>query len=157
VADTGIDLYTEFYALTDALTAAGIPFAVCGGIAVAIFGFPRFTRDIDLLILPADEGRVLDVASKLGFTFESARMPMGSADIGNWDIVRVSKIAGEDFLTLDLLLVGSAIQSVWDNRGMSDFNGRRIPVVSREGLKQLKLMAGRKQDLLDIEQLGLDQ
>ena len=36
------------------------------------------------------------------------------------------------------------------------FNGRQIPVVSREGLKRLKLMAGRKQDLLDLEQLGLE-
>ena len=35
----GIDLYTEFYALTDALSAAKVPYAVCGGVAVAIHGY----------------------------------------------------------------------------------------------------------------------
>ena len=156
MADSGIDLYTEFYAITDALSAANVPFAVCGGVAVAIHGYPRFTRDIDLLILPEDEQRVLDVAAQRQFLFEGGRLPMGEADVCDWEIVRVSKIVGRDLLTLDLLLVGPSIQSVWDSRGTAAFNGREIPVVSREGLKTLKLMAGRKQDLLDLEQLGLD-
>lgn len=156
VAETGIDLYTEFYELTDALTASSVPYAVCGGIAVAIYGYPRFTRDIDLLILPEDEKRVLEIAARRNFVFDAGRMPMGQGNASEWQIVRVSKIVGPDLLTLDLLLVGPEIQSVWDSRGTSAFNGRQIPVVSREGLKSLKLMAGRKQDLLDIEQLGLD-
>lgn len=156
VADAAIDLYTEFYALTDALSAADVPYAVCGGVAVAIHGYPRFTRDIDLLILPADERRVLDVAAQRQFIFDAGRMPMGEGDAYKWEIVRVSKIVGHDLLSLDLLLVGPDIQAVWDSRGTAAFNGRKISVVSREGLKRLKLIAGRKQDLLDLEQLGLD-
>ena len=39
MSDLGIDLYTEFYALTDALSAAKVPYAVCGGVAVAIHGY----------------------------------------------------------------------------------------------------------------------
>ena len=156
MTDSGIDLYTEFYALTNALFAANVPYALCGGVAVAIHGYPRFTRDIDLLILPEDERRVLDVAEQRQFIFESGRMPRGEVNASDWEIVRVSKVVGEDLLSLDLLLVGPSIQSVWDSRGTAAFNGRQIPVVSREGLKKLKLLAGRKQDLLDIEQLGLD-
>lgn len=156
MADPGIDLYTEFYAMTDALSAANVPYAVCGGVAVAIHGYPRFTRDIDLLILPEDERRVLDVAAQRQFHFEGGRLPMGEGDVCDWEIVCVSKIVGRDLLALDLLLVGPSIQSVWDSRGTAAFNGRQIPVVSREGLKRLKLMAGRKQDLLDLEQLGLE-
>ena len=60
---------------------------------------------------------------------------------------------GKTDLALDLLLVGPSIQTVWDSRGTAAFNGRQIPVVSREGLRQLKLIAGRKQDLLDLEKL----
>ena len=156
MTDSGIDLYTEFYALTNALFAANVPYALCGGVAVAIHGYPRFTRDIDLLILPEDERRVLDVAEQRQFIFESGRMPRGEVNASDWEIVRVSKVVGEDLLSLDLLLVGPSIRSVWDSRGTAAFNGRQIPVVSREGLKKLKLLAGRKQDLLDIEQLGLD-
>lgn len=156
MADAGIDLYTEFYEQTDALTAANVPYAVCGGVAVAIYGYPRFTKDIDLLILPEDEQRVLEVAARRQFVFNAGRMPMGQDDAADWHIVHVSKVVGHDLLTLDLLLVGPEIQSVWNSRGIAAFNGREIPVVSLEGLKTLKLMAGRKQDLLDLEQMGLD-
>ena len=156
MSEPGIDLYAEFYGLTDALTVAKIPFAVCGGVAVAIHGYTRFTRDIDLLILPEDELRARAVATSLQFVFEGGRMPVGKGGVTDWEIVRVSKVIGNDLLMLDLLVVGPQIQSVWDSRGWAEFNGRKIPVVSREGLRTLKLIAGRKQDLLDLEQLGLD-
>ena len=155
MSGAGIDLYTEFYGLTDALAAAQVPFAVCGGVAVAIHGSPRFTRDIDLLILPEDEERTRAVATSLQYVFEGGRLPVGEGGITNWEIARVSKVIGSDLLMLDLLVVGPQIQSVWDSRGWAEFNGRKIPVVSREGLRTLKLIAGRKQDLLDLEQLGL--
>ncbi len=154
--DPGIDFYTEFYALTDALSAANVPYAVCGGVAVAIHGYPRFTRDIELLILPEDERRALDVAAQRQFVFEGGRLPMGQGIQSDWEIVRVSKVSGRDRLPLDFLLVGPSIQTVWDSRGIAVFHERQIPVVSREGLKHLKLIAGRKQDLLDLEQLGLE-
>lgn len=155
MTDSGIDLYTEFYALSDALTAENVPYAVCGGIAVAIHGYPRFTSDIDLLILASDANRVLEIVESRGYNLYAGRMPMGDGIGSDWEIVRVSKVAGDDLLPLDLLLVGPQIQQVWDTRIMSLVNGRNIPIVSREGLKQLKLLAGRKQDLLDLEQLGL--
>ncbi|MEK6261352.1 MAG: hypothetical protein AABP62_22355 [Planctomycetota bacterium] len=155
MAEDRVDLYDEFYGLTDALGAAGIPYAVCGGVALSIHGYTRFTKDIDLLILPADERRTLEVAAQRRFILEGGRLPMGEGDVCDWEIVRVSKVVGRDLLTLDLLLVGPSIQGVWDGRETQVFNGRQITVVSREGLKRLKLMAGRKQDLLDLEQLGL--
>lgn len=80
---------------------------------------------------------------------------MGEGEVCDWEIVRVSKVVGRDLLTLDLLLVGPSIRNVWDSREIRVFNGRQIGVVSREGMKRLKLIAGRKQDLLDLEQLGL--
>ena len=72
-----IDLYSEFFGLTDALTTAEILFTVCGGVAVAIHGYPRFTRNIDLLILTCDEHRVREISSGLGFVLEGGRMPVG--------------------------------------------------------------------------------
>ena len=44
------ELTNELFSLVDCLTAAGIDYAVCGGLAVALHGYPRATRDIDLLI-----------------------------------------------------------------------------------------------------------
>jgi hypothetical protein len=38
-----LDLYDEFASLIGALEAAGADYAVCGGLAMAIHGFPRAT------------------------------------------------------------------------------------------------------------------
>ena len=151
-----IDLYSEFFGLTDALTTAEVLFAVCGGVAVAIHGYPRFTRDIDLLIQRSDEHRVREIADRLGFVLEGGRMPVGDNPASAWEIARVSKVIGKDILALNLWLVGPAIQTVWESRLVAEFNGRLISVVSREGLRTLKLISGRKQDLIDLEQLGLE-
>lgn len=151
-----IDLYAEFFGLTDAMTQAEILFAVCGGVAVAIHGYPRFTRDIDLLIQRSDEHRVREIAYRLGFVREGGRMPVGDNPASAWEIARVSKVIGKDILALDLWLVGPDIHSAWESRHVAEFNGRMISVVSREGLRTLKRISGRKQDLLDLEQLGLE-
>lgn len=45
-----MDLRQELLKLVAALQQAGIDYAVCGGFAVAIHGYPRLTTDIDLLI-----------------------------------------------------------------------------------------------------------
>ncbi len=151
-----MDLYDEFFSLIEAFDAAGVPYAVCGGIAVAIHGFPRFTEDIDLLIHPSDEQRALQVAAARQFTLEGGRLPMGEGEDSKWEIVRVSKVVGRELLTLDLMLVAEEVQLAWDDRAVVEYAGKRISVVSRPGLKLLKQLAGRRKDQLDLEQLGLN-
>lgn len=43
------DLFRELRGVVTALDAAGIPFALCGGLAMAVHGHYRATIDIDLL------------------------------------------------------------------------------------------------------------
>ncbi len=83
-------------------------------------------------------------------------MPVEDNPASAWELARVLKVIGQDILALDLLLVGPDIQSVWESRLVAEFNGRLISVVSREGLRTLKLISGRKQDLIDLELLGLE-
>lgn len=40
----------ELIALVKAFDAAGIPYALCGGLAMAAHGWPRSTMDIDMLV-----------------------------------------------------------------------------------------------------------
>ena len=49
-----IDLYQQLGAITRAFDKAGVEYALCGGLAMAIYGFPRATIDIDFLL--PDEG-----------------------------------------------------------------------------------------------------
>ena len=46
------NLFEEFRAVVGVLSAARIPYAICGGIAMSIHAHPRATIDIDLLAPP---------------------------------------------------------------------------------------------------------
>ncbi len=48
------DLFRSIQALQKRLGAAGIPSIVIGGVAVAAWGDPRVTRDVDLKVLLAE-------------------------------------------------------------------------------------------------------
>lgn len=146
-----LDLTAEFEAVLAALAKHGIEYAVCGGMAMAIHGYPRATVDIDLLIRPEDEDRVYSAVEPLGYTFRALPMRF---DKGAMQIRRVTKIdpAG-DTLMLDLLLVTPASEDVWRDRETVEWDFGPIQVVSREGLIKLKSgrMSGIDQD--DIEKL----
>lgn len=49
-----MNLKDELLLITNTLSAARIDYALCGGVAVAVHGYPRATRDIDLLIREED-------------------------------------------------------------------------------------------------------
>jgi hypothetical protein len=49
-----VDLQEELVSLVSALDAGTVDYALIGGMAVAVWGAPRFTQHIDLLIQRAD-------------------------------------------------------------------------------------------------------
>lgn len=107
-----LDLQTEFVAVTQALHDAELDYAVCGGLAVAIHGAPRATKDIDLLVQEDDVSRVLEVLRPLGYRFKAS--PMRFPD--GMRIQRVSKVEDGELMTVDLLLVGDESESAWRSR-----------------------------------------
>jgi hypothetical protein len=147
---------TELLALIAALKAANLPFAVCGGLAMAIHGYPRATQDIDLLVREENLQNVLAAAKSAGFWIPSGRMPFRPKTPEAMEIYRVSKAAGSVLIPLDLMIVTPFLEDVWNTRVEGMLNDVRCEVVSREGLIKMKSVAGRKQDLSDIEKLSED-
>lgn len=120
---------------------------------MAIHGYPRFTRDIDMLIAEQSEPYVLRAVQPLGFQSEGGRIPLGIDANHPMDLVRISTAQGKDLLMPDLILVSSTLETVWHSRETILWNGRRLSVVSRAGLTTMKRLAGRPQDLLDVHLL----
>ena len=52
-----------------ALVRAQIRYAICGGVAVTIHGATRSTKDIDILIAPADLDKAIEAVRALGYKF----------------------------------------------------------------------------------------
>jgi hypothetical protein len=71
-------------------------------------------------------------------------------------VYRTSKICGLEFLTLDLLELTPVFEEVWQTRQFVRWKDRVIQVVSAAGLAQMKRLAARDQDLVDLKKLGYD-
>lgn len=145
-----MNLYEELRALALAFDAAGVEFALCGGLALAVHGHPRATKDIDLVVPREQVPLAKGVARACGFVLSALPMKFSSSGI---EIERVSKIVGTDVLMLDLLIANDVLAPVWQSRLRMPWGAGELPVVSREGLISMKLAAGRPQDLADLAKL----
>ncbi|HQX52040.1 MAG TPA: hypothetical protein PLR25_19130 [Planctomycetaceae bacterium] len=143
----------ELIALVTALRNANLPFAVCGGLAMAIHGHPRATQDIDIIIREENLNEVLEVAKTTGFWIPSGRMPFNAKTPMAMEIYRVSKAVGDKLIPLDLMLVSPALEEIWDGRISGSIGDAECTVVSIDGLIHMKEIAARTQDLADIEKL----
>ena len=145
-------LLQEFTNIISALNEREIDYAVCGGWAMAILGFPRATVDIDLLILSENLTDVWKIAESFGYDVEG--LPLHFHD-GAIEIRRISKVDKEIKLlfTIDFLLVTEALKEVWQTREKFEWEEGNVFSVSQEGLIFMKEISGRFQDLADIERL----
>jgi hypothetical protein len=144
-----MDILDELKELIAKLNQEKIEYALCGGLAMAIYALPRATLDIDILI----ETRSLEATRRavhdLGFIFEAAPMEFHGGKI---HIRRLSKIEPRtaETLILDLLIVTPEVKSAWDSRTKVEWEHGDISVVSPEGLILLKSFRRSGQDQDDI-------
>jgi hypothetical protein len=147
-----LDLFDEFARIVDELETRRIDYAVCGGLAMAIWAFPRATVDIDLLIHPDALAAVEEAIASLGYTFEARPMSFASGAVAIRRRTKIDRASG-DTLTVDLLLVTPAIANVWETRVRVAWNRGEINVVSPEGLIAMKSMRNSGTDQDDIAKL----
>jgi hypothetical protein len=144
-----MDLFDELVALTAALDSAGVEYALAGGLAVAVWGAPRATKDIDLLVRPEALAGAKAAAARRGFTLTAA--PMTFRD--GMTVERVSRVESGALVTVDFLVVGPNLESAWQSRQRLETTRGPVWVISRDALIQMKVAAGRAQDAADIEAL----
>ncbi len=147
-----MELFEEFSALVEAFDRENIEYALCGGLAMAVYAFPRATLDIDVLIEPESLEKAKQAAIRLGFDLDQGLMKFGG---GTVQIYRLTKISSdsEEPLMLDMLLVTPEVKEVWETKKFLTWDKGRLPVVSVKGLIKLKSMRSSSQDNADIEKL----
>jgi hypothetical protein len=149
------DLYYEVRTLIAALEERQIDYALCGGLAMAVYDHARATVDIDLLILSESLDLVMATAIELGYDIRGLDMTFSNGAIEIRRISKIDPVSGH-VLSLDLLLVTPAIQKIWTSRVEADWEGGTLSVVSRAGLIELKTLRGSPQDIADIVALQED-
>jgi len=147
--------------LLAALSDAGIDFVVIGGFAVSAHGYPRATKDLDIVPAPDAENlkrlaAVLQTlnATLLGmeeFSAEEIVQPdaEGLAMGGNFVLATSSgRLDVMQLVAPDLDFGELADASVED-----EVFGHQVRFCSYEHLVAMKEAAGRPEDLLDLERL----
>ncbi|MDQ3713536.1 MAG: nucleotidyltransferase family protein [Acidobacteriota bacterium] len=144
-------LLEELDGLVSALNDNKIEYAVCGGLALTIHGFPRATFDIDILIRAESLEKAYEIAAKKGYDIRGFDMSFKEKAV---EIRRISKIDDDgEVLSLDLLLVTPKVEDVWETKETLIWQNRSLWIVSLEGLIKMKTLAGRAKDLNDIDRI----
>jgi predicted nucleotidyltransferase len=130
------------------LEKRGYSYAIIGGIALAQWGLPRLTQDVDIKVMvPNTEYSTVRLDIEQTFP-ESARA------LTNTFIVAVS-IEG---VTVVLLLALPGYEEMMINRSIQvDFDGSPIWVCTAEDLIIQKVVANREKDWLDVETVLIEQ
>jgi len=149
--------------LTDVCTALNelrFPYALLGGLAVAVRAEPRFTRDIDLAVTVGDDAEaerlVHDFATR-GYVVD---MIVEQEQIGRLATARL-RPPGQPMegLIVDLLFASSGIEPeiVREAEQLRIFENLLMPVCRTGHLLALKILARddvrRPQDIIDIRAL----
>ena len=85
-----MDLFQELMALIAALDAERVPYALVGGLALAVHGAPRATKDIDLYVRPSSDNAERVMASLDAFGF--GKVGLTQADFEKPEQVHVRHI-----------------------------------------------------------------
>lgn len=137
-------------ALADAFASLGTPWYLFGAQAVVLYGAPRLTADADVTVSLGDIGiaHLIAELEEHGFTARTTDL----AFIEQQRVVPIVHAASG--IPVDVVLAGPGLEEVFLSRvNTITLEGVAIPVLAVEDLIAVKVLAGRPQDLLDVESL----
>jgi hypothetical protein len=126
-----------------------VRYVVIGGIAAVLYGVPRATFDLDVLIEASADNveRLLTAMTEAG---------LGTASLASVDEVLSKEITiFTDRIRLDIQTStpGLAFEQAWARRVTMNYKGQRLEVVSLSDLIASKRASGRDVDLEDVRML----
>jgi predicted nucleotidyltransferase len=142
------------------LEKEGIDYAVIGGVAVVLYGYVRFTKDIDLLIDFSEDNvrRFMKVLAALNF---QPGVPIDPLDMANekkrqeWMREKNVKVITfynpeSQLLQIDVLITKNLADL---KKIRKKIDGFEISIVDYDELLNMKKETARPTDLIDIEKL----
>lgn len=151
-----MNVFEEFKRLVSELEKQGVRYALVGGVAMAFYTEPRFTRDIDLLVDSDGFRRMKGILEKDGY-FESAT-PWTFQNVAI-ELHRFLKVVKEeDEMLIDVLVAkDEEVTKIIRNAVEAESEEGRVILANKNDLIWLKRMRDSKQDQADIEKLENDK
>ena len=144
-------LNQDFREFIQSLNDNRVRYLVIGGYAVALHGYPRYTKDLDVWIEMSAENAVRMVQALEQFGFESLGLQAADFLVPN-QIIQL----GYPPNRIDLITTppGVDFKSCYESRVEVVIDEVTVNFIDLDNLKKSKQATGRLQDLADLENLG---
>jgi predicted nucleotidyltransferase len=134
------------------LIAREVRFLVVGGHAVSFHGYPRFTHDIDVVVIPEPTNVEALLAALSDFGIESVALQVS-------DFLKPTTVVlgrPPDQVDIMTFIKGVDLSDAWARREVGDLDGVEVAFISRRDLIANKRAVGRPEDLADIARISND-
>jgi len=128
-----------------------VEFLICGGHAVAFYGYVRFTMDVDILVLPTPENAKRAMVALTAFGFGNAGIPRQAFCEPGTAITLGVQPNQVDLLTS---ISSQDTAEIFSHAIPGDIGRLPVRFVSIEDLLRAKREADRPKDRLDVEELA---
>jgi hypothetical protein len=142
-------LHPDFIDFVKALNTAKVDYVIVGAYALAFYGIPRATGDIDFWIRPTHKNAEHPLSALQEFGF--GELAIKEDDILSGKIIQL----GYPPVRIDLLskLSGLTTAEIWRSRQKGKLGEHYVFFLGRDGYIKNKEATGRTKDLADVELL----
>jgi len=139
--------YEEFLKL---LNKHKVKYCIVGAYAVALYGYPRYTKDIDILIEPTPKNSKKILNALREFGFNSLKLKIN-------DFTKKGNIIqlGYEPVRIDIItsISGYNFSQIWKNKKSTLYGKTKVYFIGKKELVRSKKITDREIDKIDLEKL----
>lgn len=143
-------LTKDFKEFLQLLNAHGVDYLLIGGHAVAFYGYPRATSDMDIWVAVNDDNatKISHVLTEFGFDVSTVSKDLF---LQPDQIVRMG--VAPNRIEIQTGIDGIVFSACYPRRITTQIDGVNVSLISLGDLKKNKHSSGRYKDLADLENL----
>jgi hypothetical protein len=145
-----MEVQKDFKELLELLNRHEAKYVIVGAYALAFYGHPRYTGDLDILIAPEidNANKIINAIKEFGLVLKNLKAE---------DFLISERVIqlGISPLRIDILtsLTGLTWKQVFSNKMQGEYAGVPVYFIGKEELKINKKALGRHKDLADLESI----
>lgn len=150
-----MNIFEEFQKIVSVMNDNNLKYVLVGGVAMAFHDEARFTRDIDIMLLPGDIEVLANLLPGKDYFESASPRTFKNADI---TLHRFVKVEGDQYMQLDVLSANmQRTRQILKNSLTAESVYGTVSVASREDMIWMKGLRNSDQDRVDIKRLQVNE